>query len=62
MDHSTLIYVMDPRGKFVTTFPDDTDPAAMTEALRGLWSKTPPKPAKTNPERIVRETRKIGRE
>lgn len=39
MDHSTLIYVMDPNGKFVTTFPDDTSPAAMTEALKALWSK-----------------------
>jgi len=43
MDHSTLIYVMDPNGKFVMTFPDDTDPTAMTEALRTLWSKKPAK-------------------
>jgi len=46
MDHSTLIYVMDPNGKFVTTFPDDTDPTAMTDALKQLWSK--PAPAKAS--------------
>jgi len=39
VDHSTLIYVMDPQGKFVTSFPDDADPPGMTEALRTLWSK-----------------------
>jgi cytochrome oxidase Cu insertion factor (SCO1/SenC/PrrC family) len=37
MDHSNLIYVMDPQGKFVTTFPDDMDPTGMVEALRTLW-------------------------
>jgi protein SCO1/2 len=37
MDHSNLIYVMDPRGAFLTTFPDDADPAAMVGTLHSLW-------------------------
>ncbi len=49
MDHSTLIYVMDPSGKFVTAFPDDTDPAGMTTALRDLLTKQAPKPEKQGP-------------
>jgi protein SCO1/2 len=44
MDHSTLIYVMDPSGKFVITFPDDADPAGMVQALRALWTKQKPVP------------------
>ena len=47
MDHSTLIYVMDPNGKFVTTFPDDIDPSALTEALHAVWARPAP-PAKTS--------------
>jgi protein SCO1/2 len=46
MDHSTLIYLMDPSGAFVTTFPDDIDPAALTEALHTVWAK--PAAAKTS--------------
>jgi protein SCO1/2 len=46
MDHSTLIYLMDPNGGFITTFPDDIDPANLIEALRGVWNK-PPEAAKT---------------
>jgi cytochrome oxidase Cu insertion factor (SCO1/SenC/PrrC family) len=37
MDHSNLIYVMDPQGKFVTSFPEDMDPTAMADALRTVW-------------------------
>jgi cytochrome oxidase Cu insertion factor (SCO1/SenC/PrrC family) len=49
MDHSTLIYIMDPTGKFVTTFPDDVDPEAMVDALHALWDKAGQKPAKSGP-------------
>ena len=45
MDHSTLIYLMDPYGKFITTFPDDTPPAALTEALHTVWAKAAGAPA-----------------
>lgn len=38
MDHSTVIYVMDPQGAFITTFPEDMDPGAMVTALRALWA------------------------
>lgn len=48
MDHSNLIYVMDPKGKFLTTFPDEIDPTAMTDALRALWAKAAAKPAKAS--------------
>jgi protein SCO1/2 len=49
MDHSNLIYVMDSAGKFVTTFPEDMDPMAMTEALRTLWKNKANKPLKVVP-------------
>lgn len=50
MDHSNLIYVMDPQGKFVTTFPEDMDPAAMTDAMRTLWkNKAAGKPVRLVP-------------
>jgi protein SCO1/2 len=48
MDHSNLIYVMDPQGKFVTSFPEDMEPAAMAEALRTIW-KNKGKSAKIAP-------------
>lgn len=35
MDHSSLIYLMDKDGKFVTTFPEDADPAAIVKAIQG---------------------------
>jgi protein SCO1/2 len=38
MDHSTLIYVMGPNGNFITTFPDDSDPAGMAQTMRDLWA------------------------
>ena len=33
MDHSSLIYLMGPDGKFVTTFPEDADPATIVKAI-----------------------------
>ena len=42
MDHSSLIYLMDPFGKFLTTFPEEVDPALIVKAVRGqLDSKKP---------------------
>lgn len=35
MDHSSLIYLMGTDGSFVTTFPEDADPAAIVTAIRG---------------------------
>jgi protein SCO1 len=34
MDHTTLIYLMGPDGKFVTTFKENTDPAEIATAIR----------------------------
>jgi len=34
MDHSSLIYLMNPDGKFITTFNEETDPVAMVKVLR----------------------------
>lgn len=39
MDHSSLVYLMGPDGKFIATFPDNVDPATLTRALRDQWSK-----------------------
>jgi len=50
MDHSSLIYVMDPKGKFITTFPDDVSPAAMTDALRSIIGAPKPAKAKAKPK------------
>lgn len=36
MDHSSIIYVMNRKGDFVTNFNEDTPPAQMAEALRKL--------------------------
>lgn len=33
MDHSSLIYLMGPDGKFITTFPEDADPATIAKAI-----------------------------
>jgi protein SCO1/2 len=33
MDHSSYIYVMDPRGRFVTTFTHETSPDEMAQEL-----------------------------
>jgi protein SCO1/2 len=37
MDHSTLSYVIDPRGKLRLTYPQGADPAEMAEDLRHLF-------------------------
>jgi protein SCO1/2 len=37
MDHSSLIYLMDPQGNFVTTFPEEVDPTAIVKALHEAW-------------------------
>ena len=36
MDHSSIIYVMDPQGRFVTTFSTETTPDEMAKRLDGL--------------------------
>jgi len=39
MDHSTYLYVMDPRGKFVRSFDTDTSGDRMADALRELMAQ-----------------------
>jgi protein SCO1 len=41
MDHSTYLYVMDPRGKFVRAFHSDTSGDQIAEALRKLLARGP---------------------
>ncbi len=36
MDHSSIIYLMDPAGKFVAIFNDGTNPQEMAERMRTL--------------------------
>jgi len=36
MDHSSIIYVMDPRGRFAANFTHESAPAAITAKLRSL--------------------------
>lgn len=36
MDHSSIIYVMNPRGQFVTSFTHQSDPQEMADTLRRL--------------------------
>jgi protein SCO1/2 len=36
VDHSSVIYVMDPNGVFATTFSDQTAPDAMAKQLSNL--------------------------
>ena len=36
MDHSSIIYVMDPRGKFIANFTQETPPDAISAKLRTL--------------------------
>lgn len=38
MDHSSIIYVMDPSGRFVTNFTHETDPDQMATKLMSLAS------------------------
>lgn len=44
MDHSSLIYLMGPDGKFITTFPDNVDPATLVKTLRQQWAEKPASP------------------
>ena len=38
MDHSSIIYVMDPRGRFATNFTHETPPDAIAAKLRALMA------------------------
>jgi protein SCO1/2 len=38
MDHSSIVYVMDPKGRFTASFTDDDTPAQMAERLQKLLS------------------------
>ena len=38
MDHSSIVYVMDPKGRFTASFSDDDTPAQMAERLQKLLS------------------------
>jgi cytochrome oxidase Cu insertion factor (SCO1/SenC/PrrC family) len=38
MDHSAVIYVMDPQGRFAATFSPESDAKAMAERLQKLLS------------------------
>ena len=46
MDHSSLIYLMDPDGHFITTYDEEVDPKAIVKGLHVAWAK---KPALTKP-------------
>jgi len=39
MDHSSLIYLMDPDGKFVTTFDEEVDPKTIVKTLQTAWGQ-----------------------
>ena len=41
LDHSSLIYLMGPDGKYVTSFPDDADPLDIANTLRKIWGEAP---------------------
>jgi cytochrome oxidase Cu insertion factor (SCO1/SenC/PrrC family) len=38
MDHSSVIYVMDPDGRFTATFTPESTPEQIAERLRKLLS------------------------
>jgi protein SCO1/2 len=42
MDHSSLIYLMAPDGKFITTFPEDVDAATIVKAVQGQMAPAKP--------------------
>lgn len=41
MDHTTLIYLMGPDGRYVRSFPHDVDPAVLAEALARVTKDIP---------------------
>lgn len=40
MDHSSLIYLMNPSGKFITTFNEEADPEQIVKALQSDFKKS----------------------
>jgi protein SCO1/2 len=42
MDHSSLIYLMDPAGKYIASFPEDVAPPTLTKALRDAFAGVSP--------------------
>lgn len=44
MDHSSLIYLMDPAGKLIATYPEEVDPKVLVSALRKAWGNVPTSP------------------
>ncbi|MDE2029277.1 MAG: SCO family protein [Alphaproteobacteria bacterium] len=41
VDHSALIYLMDPKGNLVTTFDEQAPPKTIADALRKAWGEPP---------------------
>jgi protein SCO1/2 len=41
VEHSSLIYLMDPEGNLVTTFDEEVDPKLIVAALQKAWTKQP---------------------
>ncbi len=39
VDHSSLIYVMDPKGKYIMHFSHQTDPVILEKSLKGLLNQ-----------------------
>jgi protein SCO1/2 len=42
VDHSSLIYLIDPKGSLITTFDEEADPAAIVAAMQKAWQATLP--------------------
>lgn len=40
MDHSSLIYVMDDQGRFITTANENVDPAHLVDVLKKAWGES----------------------
>ena len=36
VDHSSIVYIMDPTGRFITNFTDETDPSTIATRLKAL--------------------------
>ena len=45
MDHTSLIYLMDPNGKFIAIYPEQVDPATLVKAIRTASGDKSPVPA-----------------